>query len=94
MKNQLRSGVILSYINLGISSLIPFVYTPVMLDMLGQAEYGLYSLANSVVGYLSLLSFGFGSTIIRYIAKYRAEKNQREVEKAYGFFLVRKLSNI
>ena len=88
MKNQLRSGVILSYINLGISSLIPFVYTPVMLDMLGQAEYGLYSLANSVVGYLSLLSFGFGSTIIRYIAKYRAEKNQREVEKAYGFFLV------
>lgn len=87
-KNQLRSGVILSYLNLAISSIIPFVYTPIVLNMLGQAEYGLYSLAHSVVGYLSLLSFGFGSTIIRYIAKYRAEGNTKAVEEAYGFFLM------
>ena len=85
--NQLRLGVILSYLNLAISSLIPFVYTPVMLRMLGQEEYGLYSLANSVISYLTLLSFGFGSTIIRYISKYRAEKNKNAVEKTFGFFL-------
>lgn len=88
MKNQLRSGVVLSYINLGISALIPFVYTPVMLKMLGQAEYGLFSLAHSVTGYLSLLNFGFGSTVIRYFAKYRAEGKHQEVEKIYGFFLM------
>lgn len=85
--NQLRSGVILSYLNLGISSLIPFFYTPVMLRMLGQEEYGLYSLANSVISYLTLLSFGFGSTIIRYISKYRVENNKTAVEKTFGFFL-------
>lgn len=88
LKNQLRSGVIISYINLAISSLIPFIYTPIMLDMLGQSEYGLYSLAQSAVSYLSLLSFGFGSTIIRYIAKYRAEGNKEAVEKTYGFFIL------
>ena len=88
MKNQLRSGVYLSYINLAISCVIPFLYTPVMLDLLGQAEYGLYSLANSVVGYLSLLSFGFGSTIVRYLSKYRSENNREGFEKTYGFFLV------
>lgn len=88
MKNQLRSGVYLSYINLVISSLIPFIYTPIMLEMLGQAEYGLYSLSNSVVGYLSLLSFGFGSTIVRYLAKYRAENDRDSLEKTYGFFLL------
>ena len=87
-KSQLRSGIYLSYINLAISCLIPFVYTPVMLDMLGQAEYGLYSLAHSVVGYLSLLSFGFGSTIVRYLAKYRAENNKTALENTYGFFLL------
>lgn len=59
-----------------------------MLDMLGQSEYGLYSLAQSAVSYLSLLSFGFGSTIIRYIAKYRAEGNKEAVEKTYGFFIL------
>lgn len=86
--NQLRTGVYLSYLNLAISSLIPFIYTPIMLDMLGQAEYGLYSLANSVVGYFSLLNFGLGSTIIRYLAKYRAEENTDAIRKTYGFFLV------
>lgn len=88
MKSQLRSGIVLSYVNLGISALIPFIYTPIMLKLLGQAEYGLYSLANSVVGYLSLLSFGLGSTIVRYIAKYRAEKKINEIQNAYGFFII------
>ena len=88
MKNQLRIGVYLSYVNLVISCLIPFLYTPIMLDMLGQAEYGLYSLAHSVVGYLSLLSFGFGSTVIRYLSKYRAENKKAELEQTYGFFLI------
>ena len=88
MKNQLRVGVLLSYVNMGISFLIPMFYTPLMLNMLGQAEYGLYSLSSSVISYLSLLSFGFGTTIIRYIAKYRAEGQKEKVEETYGFFLL------
>lgn len=87
-KNELKSGVILSYINLGLGTIIPFIYTPIMLRMLGQAEYGLFSLASSAVSYLSLLSFGFGSTIIRYISKYRAEEDKKSEEKAFGFFLI------
>ena len=86
-KSQLKSGVVLSYVNLGLGMLIPMFYTPVMLRILGQEEYGLYSLSNSVVSYLSLLSFGFGSTIIRYIAKCRAEGRKREEEETFGFFL-------
>lgn len=86
--NQLRSGVYLSYINLLLGSLIPMFYTPIMLELLGEAEHGLYSLANSAIGYLSLLSFGFGSTIIRYFSKYRVENNKAAVQRTFGFFLV------
>ena len=86
-KNELRVGVVLSYFNLGLSTIIPLFYTPLMLKMLGQSEYGLYSLAVSAVSYLSLLSFGMGSTIIRYISKYRAENDKESEEKAFGFFL-------
>lgn len=59
-----------------------------MLRMLGQSEYGLYSLAYSAVSYLSLLSFGFAHTIIRYLSKYRAEKDRESEEITYGFFLI------
>ena len=78
---QIRLGTILSYINLAIGNIIPVFYTPIMLEMLGQSEYGLYTLAHSVVGYLSLLSFGIGGTIVRYLAKARAENNRSEEEK-------------
>lgn len=86
--NELRAGVMLSYINLAIGTIIPLIYTPIMLRVLGQGEYGLYSLSNSVIGYLSLLSFGLGSTIVRYVSKYRAEKNKEMEEKTIGLFIV------
>ena len=86
--NQLKSGIVLSYINQALGMIIPFVYTPLMLSILGQSEYGLYSLSNSVVSYLSLLSFGFGATNIRYISKYRAEGNKEALQRTYGFFLM------
>ena len=54
--NQLRVGVIMTYINLILGSLIPMFYTPVILRLLGQSEYGLLGLAQSITGYLSLLS--------------------------------------
>lgn len=87
-KNQLKSGVVLSYINLALSSIIPILYTPVMLQILGQSEYGLYSLANSVVGYLSLLNFGIGSTVVRYLTKCRAQGDKDGEERMLGLFVV------
>lgn len=78
----------LSYVNLALSSIIPIIYTPIMLQILGQSEYGLYSLANSVVGYLSLLSFGIGSTVVRYLTKYRAQGDKEGEERMLGLFTV------
>lgn len=85
--NELKAGVILSYVNIGISCIIPLLYTPIMLRILGQAEYGLYSLSNSIISYLSILSFGMGSAVVRYITKAKAEENHEEVEKTVGLFL-------
>ena len=56
--NQLKMGTILSYLSIVIQSLSAIIYTPVMLRLLGQNEYGLYQLGSSAVSYLSLLSFG------------------------------------
>lgn len=84
--NELKVGALLSYVNLAITCIIPLLYTPIMLRMLGQAEYGLYSLSNSVISYLSMLNFGMGSAVIRYVAKARAGGDEEEVEKIVGLF--------
>lgn len=85
--NQLRLGVIISYFTLIIGNIIPLVYTPIMLKILGANEYGLYSLATSVVGYMTLLNLGLGSAIIKYITKYISENNKFEEERIIGLFL-------
>lgn len=87
MKNQLKAGAIISYINLLIGNIIPFIYTPIMLRMLGQAEYGLYGIANSIMGYIGLLNFGIGGTIVRYLAKYRVEGNREQESRVAGLFI-------
>jgi O-antigen/teichoic acid export membrane protein len=87
-KNQLKAGVVLSYISLILSTFLSLVYTPFMLRKMGIAEFGLYSLVASVVGYLTVLDFGFGNAIVRYTSKYRA-LNQKENEyNLNGMFLI------
>lgn len=46
--SQRKSGVILSYLSQAIQILSGLVYTPIMLRILGQSEYGLYQLVYSV----------------------------------------------
>ncbi|WP_273832021.1 oligosaccharide flippase family protein [Guptibacillus sedimenti] len=89
MKSQLKGGAILSYLGLFINSAISLVYIPIMLQVLGKEEYGLYILATSVVGFLAVLNFGLGNALIRYSAKYRASKDYEGCYNLYGMcFLI------
>lgn len=85
--NQRKAGALLSYLGIALNVLIQLGYTPVMLRLLGQSEYGIYNLAYSTVGYLGLLDFGFSSAYVRYFSKYAIEKNEKEIARLNGMFL-------
>lgn len=87
-RSQLRVGIILNYVNILLGNLIPVFYTPIMLSLLGQQEYGLYKLSSSVTSYLSLLSLGIGSAVTRYLIKSREEEGQEAEEKILGLFMI------
>ena len=76
MRNQRGAGFVLSYISIFISSVVGILFTPYMISTLGQVEYGLYQLLYAAIGYISLLDFGLGSTLTRFILKYRADGNK------------------
>ncbi len=83
---QRKTGVILSYALILVNTAIQLVFTPVLIRMLGQSEYGLYSLINSIIGYLTILDFGFGNAIIVYTTKYRALNQKEQEKKLHGMF--------
>jgi len=85
--DQKKAGVLLSYGQTVLSTLISLVYTPVMLRLLGQSEYGLYTLVNGFISNLALMSFGLGSAYMRYYARFEASDGERGVAKINGMFM-------
>ena len=86
--NQLKAGAALNYVVIILNIAVGLLYTPYMLRMMGQSEYGLYSLVASVIAYLTILDLGLGNAIVRYTAKYRAEGKTKEQYEMFGMFLV------
>ena len=85
--NQKKAGVLLSYGQTALSTLISLTYTPVMLRLLGQSEYGLYTLVNGFVSNLSLLSFGMGSAYMRYYSRAEVQDGEEGVARINGMFM-------
>ena len=85
--NQIKVGAILSYLSMGLSTVISLVYTPIMIARLGDSEYGVYNLVLPIISYLNLLSFGLGSAYVRYYSRYKVEDNKQGMARINGMFL-------
>ena len=81
--NQIKRGAILSYINLGLNVVIGLVYTPWMINAIGQSDYGLYTLAMSIIGLLAF-DFGLGNATTKFICEYLAQNRQDKVDSLLG----------
>lgn len=85
--NQIKAGALLSYASLFLSNIIGLSYTPFMLRMMGQSEFGLYSLILTVVSTLTLLDVGLGAAVVRYSAKFRESNELDRKNSMLGMFL-------
>lgn len=81
---QIKTGAIITYISNACNIIISVAITPIILSLIGKEEYGLYSLVYSIMGYFSVLDFGFGNAMIRYVSKYKAEgKDDRNINSLF-----------
>ncbi len=86
--NQIKLGSVISYIQILAGIIIGLVYTPWMIWLLGDSEYGLYNTAVSTISMLSVLSLGFNSGYIRFFSKYRKENNLKKIFSLNGMYLL------
>ena len=86
--NQLRSGSLLTYVQMTLNIIVSIAYTPFMLRILGKSEYGLYSTVASTIAILSVLSLGFGGSYVRYYILYHKEKADDKIARLNGLFLI------
>lgn len=68
----------------GVTLALAFVLTPFVLRSLGEAGFGLWTLAQVVVGYGALLDLGIGASLVRQVAHVRADGTDDEAHVLAG----------
>ena len=83
MKKQIKLGAILSYVAIALSIVSGLVYTPWMIQEIGKSDYGLYTLANSIIN-IFLVDFGLSAATARFLSKYNAEGDREKANQFMG----------
>ena len=80
---QIKLGALMSYFTIAFNMISGLIYTPWMITQIGQSNYGLYTLATSLIT-LFVMDFGMSAAVSRFVSKYRAEGNQQAVNDFLG----------
>lgn len=80
---QLRYGAIISYVAILLNILIGLVYTPWMIKSIGKGDYGLYTLAMSIIS-IFIFDFGLSSAVTKFVANHIANGTKTMIGKLLG----------
>ncbi len=78
-KIQIVKNVGSSWVALAVNILVGIFLSPFILHHLGDAAFGIWVLIFSLTGYYGIFDFGIRSSIIRFVSKYTATNDLREV---------------
>ena len=87
-QNQVKWGMVLSYFLIILNTLYGLLITPYMITCLGEVEYGVYKTVASLTSALMVLDLGIGGTVMRYVAKYRADDEQDKISNFVAMNLI------
>ncbi|MDD3404400.1 MAG: oligosaccharide flippase family protein [Hespellia sp.] len=80
---QVKIGAVLSYVSIVISVLSGMIYTPWMIKCIGQSDYGLFTLANSLIS-LFIVDFGLSNAVSRFLSVYYSKHQEEKANDMLG----------
>jgi len=83
VNNAIKKGAMISYFSILFNIGVGFIYTPWIINSLGSSDYGIYTLAISVISFF-LLDFGLSNAVTRFISMYRAQNKEDEIKNLLG----------
>jgi O-antigen/teichoic acid export membrane protein len=88
MAGQRKAGAVLGYANIMTKNLVNLLYVPLLLHYLGQGNYGVFQMSNSVVVTLTILSAGFMGSYMRFYAHEKTLGSDESLKRLNGTYLV------
>jgi O-antigen/teichoic acid export membrane protein len=77
----LARNVSTRYVLVVINMAIGLLVLPYNVRHLGSAAYGLWMLAASITAYFTVLDFGYGTAIVRFVAEFRTRRDARALNE-------------
>ena len=91
INGQIKVGALISYLGIIINILSGLLYTPWILKTIGVSDYGLYTLAISLIS-IFVMDFGVSAAVTRYsslyLAKGEKKKSDEVVALAYKLYFI------
>lgn len=92
LKQQVARNVVANNLGEAAVFFLGLATIPIILGFLGTSRYGLFILLVSLVNYLSLLDFGIGAAVVKFVSQYQAqgsfENLKKTISSAFIFFLI------
>lgn len=88
MISQRKAGALLGYSNIIVKNLVNLIYTPLLLSFVGKADYGVYQTSNSFIFALTLLSFGFSESYVRFYTQKKNKGTVQDIHRLNGLYFV------
>lgn len=88
LNKQIKVGMVFSYVLIIFNTLYGLFITPYIIGQLGTSEYGVYKTISSLSASLMVLDLGIGSTVMRFVAKYRAVNDDESIPNFVAMSLI------
>lgn len=75
VKSKLARNIAGNWLGIGADAVTGFILTRVILHSVGNASYGLWVVLSGLLGYYGLLDLGTRNAVIRYVARFNAQKD-------------------
>jgi len=83
-RTQLLNNILFNWTGMALNVLISLFLAPFVVHKLGNLYYGVWVIMMQFSGYLGLLEFGVRESIIKYVARHRAEGDSKILNELIG----------
>ncbi len=80
VEKERKIGIILSYVQTIFSAVISIIYIPILLNGIGQDEYGLYQIMGSVISYFSTVYSSLNAAVMKNYTEFLITNDTKKME--------------
>ena len=87
-RKQVKIGALLSYFMIFINTFSAVLMTPFLIGRIGESDYGVYKSVTSLAATLTVIDFGLGSTVQRFVSGYLSENKKNRLGSFFSHSLL------